>query len=328
MARQARLDAPGTLHHVMIRGIERSPIFKDDQDRQDFVSRMGMLALGTGTKVVAWALMSNHVHLLFFSGPSGISKFMRRLLTGYALRYNRRHRRNGHLFQNRYKSIICEEERYLLELVRYIHLNPLRAAIVKSMGELDHYPWSGHMVLVGEGKNDWQEREYVLHQFHERERRAIRAYRKFMEEGKGQGRRPELVGGGLIRSLGGWSQVLPLGGSGKKMKHDCRILGSGDFVAEIIKEAEEKVRRYLRVGDMKSCIDNAIKEICREEGVREQELRLGVRTRKFSRVRAKISYHLSHEFGISRAEIARQLGVCTSAIAKAIDNMEGDENKC
>jgi transposase-like protein len=112
------------------------------------------------------------------------------------------------------------------------------------------------------------------------------------------------------------------------MEHDCRILGSGDFVAEIIREAEKKVRRYLRVSEMKSCIDNAIKEICREEGVAEQELRLGVRTRKFSRVRAKISYHLSHEFGISRAEIARQLGVCTSAIAKAIQNMEGVGSKC
>lgn len=134
MPRQARLDAPGTLHHVMIRGIERSPIFKDDQDRLDFTSRMGMLAKETGTKILAWALMRNHVHLLFFSGSAGISKFIRRLLTGYALRYNRRHRRNGHLFQNRHKSIICEEGSYLLELVRTIHLNSLRAAVAKSMG--------------------------------------------------------------------------------------------------------------------------------------------------------------------------------------------------
>jgi putative transposase len=328
MPRQARLDTPGTLHHVMIRGIERSPIFKDDQDRQDFISRMGMLAQETGTKILAWALMSNHVHLLFFSGSSGISKFMRRLLTGYALRYNRRHQRNGHLFQNRYKSIICEEESYLLELVRYIHLNPLRAAVVKSMEELEGYRWSGHMILVGKGKNDWQEREYVLYQFHESEGKAIRAYRRFMEDGKDQGRRPELVGGGLIRGLGGWSQVLPLGSSLERMEHDCRILGSGDFVAEIIREAEKKVRRYFRVSEMKSCIDNAIKEICDKEGVGEQELQLGLRTRKYSRVRAKIAYHLSHEFGISRAEIARQLGVCTSAIAKAIQNMEGVGSKC
>jgi len=328
MARQARLDAPGTLHHVMIRGIETSPIFKDDQDRQDFVSRVGILAQETGTKILAWVLMRNHVHLLFFSGSTGISKFMRRLLTGYALRYNRRHRRNGHLFQNRYKSIICEEERYLLELVRYIHLNPLRAAVVKSMWELDHYPWSGHRVLVGKGKNDWQEREYVLHQFDEKQGKAIQAYRRFMEEGKDQGRRPELVGGGLIRSLGGWSQVLPLRGARKMIEHDCRILGSGDFVAEIIREAEKKVRRYIRVSEMKTSIDNAIKEMCREEGITEKELRMGARTRKFSRARAKISHYLSHEFGASKAEIARQLGVCTSAIAKAIQNIEGQRDKC
>jgi REP-associated tyrosine transposase len=328
MARQARLDAPGTLHHVMIRGIERSPIFKDDQDRQDFVSRIGILAQETGTKILAWVLMRNHVHLLFFSGPGGISKFMRRLLTGYALRYNRRHRRSGHLFQNRYKSIICEEGSYLLELVRYIHLNPLRAAVVKSMGELDRYPWSGHRVLVEKGKGDWQEREYVLHQFHGREGKAIRAYRGFMEEGKKQGRRPELVGGGLIRSLGGWSQVLSLRGSGEKMEYDSRILGSGDFVAGIIREAENTVKRYLRTSEINHSIDKSIKEICLKEGVGEQELRMGVRTRKFSRVRAKIAYYLSHEFGVSRAEIARQLGVCTSAIAKAIQNLEDVENKC
>ena len=328
MPRQARLDAPGTLHHVMIRGIEGSLVFKDDQDRQDFISRMGILAQETWTKILAWALMRNHVHLLFFSGPSGISKFMRRLLTGYALRYNRRHRRNGHLFQNRYKSIICEEGTYLLELVRYIHLNPLRAAVVKSMGELDHYPWSGHRVLVEKGKNDWQEREYVLHQFHEREGKAIRAYRKFMEEGKDQGRRPELVGGGLIRSLGGWSQVLSLRGSREKMEYDSRILGDGDFVAEIIREAEKKVRRYIQAGEINNSIDKSIKDMCLKEGVAEQELRLGVRTRKYSKARAKIAYHLSHEFGISRAEIARQMGVCTSAIARAIQNIEGAENKC
>jgi putative transposase len=328
MPRQARLDAPGTLHHVMIRGIERSPIFDDDLDRRDFISRAGILSRETGTRIVAWALMRNHVHLLLFSGPPGISKFMRRLLTGYALRYNRRHGRNGHLFQNRYKSIVCEEAAYLLELVRYIHLNPLRASRVKSMEELDQYPWSGHRTLIGKEKNDWQERDYVLQQFHEKEGKAIRAYRKFMEEGKDQGRRPELVGGGLIRSLGGWSQVLPLSGPRERMEHDDRILGNGDFVAEILREAEKNVRRYLRDSELKTSIDNAIREICRKEGVEEQEVRMGVRTRKYSRVRAKISNHLNHEFGISHAEIARQLGVCTSAIAKAIQKTEAEDNKC
>jgi DNA-binding Lrp family transcriptional regulator len=168
----------------------------------------------------------------------------------------------------------------------------------------------------------------VLSQFDEKEGRAIRAYRKFMEDGKDQGRRPELVGGGLVRSLGGWSQVLPLTGSQGRIEHDERILGSGDFVAEVIKEAEKKVRRYLRDSERKASIENAIREICRKEGVEEQEMRLGVRTRKYSRVRARLSYHLSHEFGVSQAEIARQLGVCTSAIAKAIQKIESEGKKC
>ncbi|MGQ9648394.1 MAG: hypothetical protein ACUVWO_17885 [Thermodesulfobacteriota bacterium] len=106
--------------------------------------------------------------------------------------------------------------------------------MVKSIGELDRYSWCGHKVLMGKAKNDWQERGYALHQFHEREGKAIRAYHKFMEEGKNQGLRPELVGGGLVRSLGGWSQVLSLRGIGEKMEYDSRILGDGDFVSDSV----------------------------------------------------------------------------------------------
>ncbi|MBW2334851.1 MAG: transposase, partial [Deltaproteobacteria bacterium] len=96
MPRQARLDAPGTLHHIIIRGIERKKIVNDDHDRQDFVSRMGNIALDTQTHIYAWALMTNHAHILLRSGPSGLSHYMRRLLSGYAISYNRRHRRHGH----------------------------------------------------------------------------------------------------------------------------------------------------------------------------------------------------------------------------------------
>ena len=146
MPRQARLDSPGTLHHVMIRGIEGKAIFRDNRDRKEFVLRLGNRSKETGTHILAWSLLRNHVHLLLFSGPAGLPLFMRRLLTGYAQGFNRRHRRRGHLFQNRYQSIVCEEDPYLLELVRYVHLNPLRASSVKSLGELDRYPWSGHRI--------------------------------------------------------------------------------------------------------------------------------------------------------------------------------------
>ena len=328
MPRQARLDAPGTLQHVMIRGIDGLEIFRDDQDREDFLLRIGQLVESTGTRILAWALMDNHVHLLLFSGHQGISKFMGRLLTGYALRYNRKYHRSGHLFQNRYKSIVCEEEPHLLELIRYIHLNPLRASVVNSMEELDRYCWSGHAVLIGRSKNGWQETEYVLGQFSGERGRAIRAYRRFMAEGKEQGRRDDLVGGGgLIRSLGGWSQVLSLRGRGERVAYDERILGGGDFVARVLREADKEVRRQLRVGEREGLVAQAISRICEDSGVREEEVRSGGRRRRVSRTRAEISYYLSHELGVPAAEIARHLGVCTSAIVKAIQNIESLKEK-
>jgi REP element-mobilizing transposase RayT len=310
----------------MIRGIERANIFRDDKDREDFLSRVGEIGKATGTRILAWVLMNNHVHLLLFSGSSGLPKFMRRLLTGYAVWFNRRHQRAGHLFQNRYKSIVCEEGPYLLELVRYIHLNPLRSQVVQSLEELDRYRWSGHGVLIGKVRQDWQERKYVLNQFGRGERQSVRAYRKFIEEGKGLGRRPELVGGGLVRSLGGWSKVLSLRNRGEETEHDSRILGSGDFVQAVMRDAEEAIARQLRNRGTKR-IEEMIRRMCRESGVSERELRSGSQRRRVSEVRAEIACYLSREMGISMAEMARRLGVGTSAIAMAIRRRNSEGQK-
>ena len=125
MPRQARLDAPGTLHHVMGRGIEKTTIFRNEEDRIDFLNRVALLCQEETWKVYAFALIANHFHLLIRTGRQSLSYSMRKLLTGYVVNYNRRYKRYGHLFQNRYKSIICEDDPYLLELTRYIHLNPL-----------------------------------------------------------------------------------------------------------------------------------------------------------------------------------------------------------
>ena len=141
MPRQARLDTPGTFHHIIVRGIEKKQIVDDDKDRESFTDRMGSLALETDTAIYAWALMDNHAHIFLQSGPPGLSKYMRRFLTGYAVFYNRRHGRHGHLFQNRYKSIVVEEDAYFQELVRYIHLNPLRAGVIDSIYKLERYRW-------------------------------------------------------------------------------------------------------------------------------------------------------------------------------------------
>jgi putative transposase len=147
--------------------------------------------------VYAWALMTNHAHILLSSGPAGLAKFMRRFLTGYAVSYNLRRRRLGHLFQNRYKSIVCDGDSYFTELVRYIHLNPLRVKLVADLRELERYPYSGHGVILGTVKNEWQDRDSMLSQFGNREGDAKSAYRRFVGEGVELGRRPELVGGGL-----------------------------------------------------------------------------------------------------------------------------------
>src|SRR3990172_7539602 len=133
MPRGPRLDAPGTLHHVMVRGIERRAIFRDDRDRADFLRRLAALAAGGALTVYAWALLPNHCHLLLRPGARPLARAMRSLLTGYAGAFNRRHHRAGHLFQNRYKSIVVEEEPYFLELVRYLHLNPVRAGLVPNL---------------------------------------------------------------------------------------------------------------------------------------------------------------------------------------------------
>jgi len=198
------------------------------------------------------------------------------------------------------------------------------------MGELDDYPWSGHSILVGKSENDWQEwqeREYVLQKFHGAERKAIQAYRVFMEAGMGQGRRPELVGGGLVRSMGGWSQVLSLRNASGTMESDARILGGGDFVADVLKEADRKSRRFLPVRTREAVIAAVIQKICREEGIGEKELCFGGRGRKVSQVRAMIALHLRSEYGVSMAEIARNVGVCKSAVANSLRKNERDGNK-
>jgi hypothetical protein len=159
---------------------------------------MGKVLLETKTPCYAWALLPNHAHFLFRTGEASLSTLMRRLLTGYVVSFNLRHKRRGHLLQNRYKSIVCQEDPYFQELVRYIHLNPLRAGLVSSLGELRGYSYCGHKALLGEKKCLWQDTVSVLQTFGETIHGGRKAYASYVEAGLGQGRRRELVGGGLV----------------------------------------------------------------------------------------------------------------------------------
>lgn len=318
MPRQARLDVPGALHHIMVRGINKSTIFEDDQDRVQFLNRLGENVTAARATVYAWVLMTNHVHILFKSGKQGISAVMRKQLTWYAQYYNRRHRRSGHLFENRYKSILCDEDNYLLALIRYIHLNPLRAGLVITLEELDRYPWCGHSTVIGKRECPWMDGDYVLLQFNDRKRKARNAYRRFVGEGIGMGRQPELTGGGLIRSKGGWSQVVSARRSGGKEEYDERILGNGDFVNEVLKETEEKTRLQLKLRRTGSTLTKIIDQECTQADISPQELKGGSRRRVVSVLRVKIAKRGLDELGLSLAEIARHVGVSTSGIARAI----------
>lgn len=162
MPRGPRLDAPGVLQHMMARGIERRLLFRGDHDRLDFLDRLGTLVEAEALNVYAWALLPNHFHLLVQTDQQPLARSMRSLSSGYANAFNRRHRRSGHLFQNRYKSVVCEDEAYFLELVRYLHLNPLRAGTVRDLSELAQYPYSGHAALLGKRKYGWQDTDAVL----------------------------------------------------------------------------------------------------------------------------------------------------------------------
>ncbi len=117
MPRRSRIDAPGALHHITVRGIDRKSIFKDDADKDNFLGRLKNILTNSTTLCFAWALIPSHFHLLLRTGSVPISTVMKRLLTGHAIYFNRKHCRVGHLFQNRYKSILCQEDAYLLELV-------------------------------------------------------------------------------------------------------------------------------------------------------------------------------------------------------------------
>ncbi len=318
MPRQARLDTPGTLHHVIIRGIEKRPIVDDGKDKKEFVLRMGTLSTEEKTTIYAWTLLTNHAHILLRSGPYGLSKFMRRFLTGYAIYYNHRHKRHGHLFQNRYKSIICEEDAYFQELLRYIHLNPVRAHVAPNMSKLDTYPWCGHAVILGRRKHDWQDRGYVLRWFGNDEKEATKNYHRYVQEGIPLGSRPELVGGGLIRSLGGWSTVISMRRHGDRDVSDERILGNGAFVEQIIKEADDLVKRQLPENSQKKLVVTIIQEICNEREVNIRELSSGSRRRFVSEARRIIACRLVREYGIPLSEVARYVGVTTSAVSKMI----------
>ena len=183
MARPLRLEFEGAVYHVMSRGHEKGRIFTDDADRALFLDGLRRVVEEKKWLVHAYCLMTNHVHLLVETPAGNLSAGMHAVNGSYSQAYNRRHSRKGHLLEGRYHAILVEKESYLLELMRYVVLNPVRARLVKALGD---YPWSSYRATVGDAPSPaWLETEWTLAQFGKNRRSARDAYRRFVLEGKG-----------------------------------------------------------------------------------------------------------------------------------------------
>ncbi len=316
MPRGPRLDTPGVLHHVMARGLDRQAIFRDDRDRDDFVRRLAELAQAGAVITYAWALLPNHFHLLLRTGNRPLARSMRSLLSGYAGFFNRRHRRSGHLFQNRYKSVVVEEEPYFLELVRYIHLNPLRAGVVPDLRRLDRYPHAGHAALMGMHPRPWQETRSVLSQFGIRVGRARGQYRAFVAAGVKFGRRPELMGGGLIRSAGGWAVVAELRRGREGYSSDERILGGSEYVESLLREVERQEAQRARGRRKAPDLSLLIEKVSQEVGITPEALVGGGRRPEVSRARDGLAYLWVDLLGRSGRQLARELRIRAESVYK------------
>ena len=184
MPRGPRVDFAGAVHHVYARGIEKRPIFLDDVDRKSILDRIGKNLPKWGIHCLAWSLMPNHFHLLLQSIKGCLPSFMHCVLTGYSIRFNERHQRVGHLFQNRYKSPVVCKDGYFRDVVRYIHLNPVRSKIVRSIPELEEYPWTGHRHIIRGGPPAWQDTDLLQTEFNDPRDVTgwVRKYREYIEK--------------------------------------------------------------------------------------------------------------------------------------------------
>lgn len=299
MPRTARIDVPGQVYHVISRGIERRELFYKEEDYLDFTARLSTWLAQTGAKCLAWCLMPNHFHLLVLRGDRPLSERMHHVMTGYAVSFNLRHQRAGHLFQNRYKAMICSMDEYFMELVPYIHLNPLRANLVKDLAGLEGYKWCGHRAAMGGGKDGVLQRDILLARFGDTEPEAVRKYLSAMVEKAESMTGRDMSGAGMPRDFGG-----------EAASFDQRVLGGSDFLESVLRAAGEKM------GRVKKGREEVLAAVEAATGVSRSDIMRRTRERGPARARAIFCYLCREECGICCTELAREMGICQSAVSK------------
>jgi len=291
MARRPRLIAPGLLYHVIARGNQKRKTFLDGRDYQAYLERMGRYRRRYGYTIHAYCLMPNHVHLLIESSEQPLGKFMQGLQQTYSQYFNLRYRKIGHVFQGRYKAIVCQQDEYLLELIRYIHLNPVRAGMVKSP---EGYLYSGHRAYVDGKTTETIDPLKVLELLG-----GKAGYRKFIRGGLGEGHNEK------------YYEV-----------EDQRFLGEEGF-GEKLREEEAEPRTKQR-----KPLEVIVKKLGQELKVGTTELVSSDRSWGVSKARTMIAHVLVRRQGYGLGEVARYFGRDTATIGtlvgRLVERMETD----
>ncbi len=284
MPRPPRLDAPGSVTHVVARGNERRPIFRDDEDRTRYLELLAEACERYGARVHAYCLMPNHVHLALQTAADPVSRVVHALHSRYAQYFNRRHGRSGHLFQGRFQAIVIDRDTYLLEVVRYIHRNPVKARLVRRPEE---FPWSSHRFYLGTAPA-WLVAGEALALLAGSRPRARRLLQEFVAGSAEGGYDPD------VSRLGS-------------------VVGSEDFVRAAVERAghAELARRVLAV-------ETVAETVARHEGVTLGELCGPGRHRSLSRARSLCAL-LGRETGaIPLARTARFLHRDPSTLSRDV----------
>lgn len=293
MARRPRLLAPGVLYHVIVRGNHRQKTFLNPRDYQAYLERLGRYRKRLDVTVYAYCLMPNHVHLLVESGPQPLSRFMQGLQQSYTQYFNRTHHKVGHLFQGRYKAIVCDKDEYLLSLVRYIHLNPLRAHMVQKP---DEYPYSGHRQYLEGRVSEALEPHRVLDMVGGRA-----GYRRFVLDGLKDGHREDYY-----------------------RVEDQRFLGAEGFSQKLKRRADEE-----EIPRPKKPLSVVFRSAARGVSVEPEVLGGADRGWKVSHSRALVGYVLIRRLGYKLKEVARCLGrdvaTVSSLVSRFADRISENE---
>jgi len=294
MARKPRIEYENAFYHVICRGNNRQKIYLDKEDYKTFLKYLKETKDRFFLKIYGYTLMDNHFHQLIETPEGNLSISMQSLLTRYARYFNKRHKKVGHLFQGRYKAIICQKNGYFMELVRYIHLNPIRAKIVKDPAE---WTWSGYRSLLGLDRDGLVETGGVLSYFGNTVKTARENFVRFMSEGKG------------IKHCEEYYKVA-----------DGRILGDERFIEKIKMKMSESVRQSNRAFLGNISFDKLARDICNE--LKIKDIKRKVKERKISFARQVFSY-ISRKYLHKRVkDIANFLSQELSAISQGIRRFE------